>query len=156
MSLPDPRLNNVEKRKAAPAVNTTRFADANLVLQKAVQLLPQNFRSAIILRCDELAHLRISEETLQDVFSHILDLITEAREPETKLFLHVTCSKDKTAGFRYQVQFHTNLTPMAGRLEETERRINAILALLLPFDGNLTVTQLRNSGSVFSLTLPGK
>lgn len=162
MSLPDPRLNNVEKRKPAPAINLTGYADTNLVLQKTVQQLPQNIRNTIILRCDELARLRIDEAILEDIVSQILGLITEAKEPETKLFLHITCSKEKkqekekTSGLNYQVQFHTNLTPLAGRFEEAELRMNKILAMLIPFEGNLTVTQLKNSGSVFCMTLPGK
>jgi hypothetical protein len=164
MSLPDSGRNNVEKRKPALVHQAMTVVDTNLLLQKAIQQLPQTVKNAIILRCDELARLQISEEALEKAFVHLLQMITEGRETDVKLFLHITCSaerkheREKGAASisRYKIQFHTNSCPLAGRIKEAERRMDSIASLLLPFDGSLEVNQLKHSGSVFIITLPGK
>lgn len=163
MSAPDPRLNKTRTGKPAPLHTPATFVDTNAVLQKAIQQLPAVVRNETNLRCDELARLQISEQVLHQAFTQLLQMIVEERA-DTKLYLHITCSEKKKQEqdansprlSRYLIQFHTNLTPHAAWMEEAENRTSRIASLLLPFGGSLLVNQLKNSGCVFIITLPGK
>ena len=157
MSAPDPRMNRPALARPAPLHSLAVYANAGAVLQKAIQQLSPAERSSIILRCGELAHLQISEEALEKAFAQLLQLIVADRA-DAKLFLHITCSKEKDQETRscFLVQFHTNLTPHAAWMQEAERRTNSIALLLQPFGGRLVVNQLKNSGCVFAIALPGK
>jgi hypothetical protein len=151
MSAPESRLNKARTVRPAPLHAPAIFANANALLQKAIQQLPPVVRSAMVLRCDELARLQISEEALLQAFTQLLQMIVEERA-DGKLFLHITCAKEKEPGneqksrmlSRFRVQFHTNLTPHAAWMKEAERRTDNIASLLLPFGGSLLVNQLRN------------
>jgi len=156
--------HNTGAQKPVPVSTPATFVDTNVLLQKTIQRLPSSIRSGIVLRCDELARLQISEEAMEKAFSQLLQMIIEERETGTKLFLHITCSKEKKQEqettsdqfSRFLIQFHTNLKPHAAWMQEAESRINNIASLLTPFGGSLLVNQLKNSGCVFVISLPGK
>lgn len=164
MSLLEPRRNKTEIQKPAPVHPTATFVDTNALLKKAIQNLPASIRSEIVLRCDELAPLQISEEAIEKAFSQLLQMIIDEREAESKLFLHITCASDKKQQAettspclsRFLIQFHTNLKPHSAWMQEAGNQINRIASLLTPFDGSLLVNQLKNSGCVFVISLPGK
>jgi hypothetical protein len=161
MSLSDSHRNNVEKRQPAPLRNATVAVDSYQLLQKAIQQLPLEIRNSIILRCDLLARLQISEEALEKVFVQLLEIITEDIKTDDKLFLHITCSaaskgEERSAASRYNIQFHTNASPFASSVQQVEQKMNLIVSLLSPFQGSLEINQLKNSGSVFIIGLPGK
>ena len=150
--------------QSSPAQSSMNAVDANQLLQKAIQKLPVEVRSEIVLRCDELANLQITAEALEDAFTQLLQMIAEERESGTKLFLHITCSQENKGESeaishrlsRFLIQFHTNLTPHAAWMQDAENRINRIASILPPFGGSLQVNQLKNSGCVFCIALPGK
>ena len=157
------RLN--QKQSVPPAVcfSPAKLVDSNFLLQKAIQKLSPEVRSEVVLRCDELVQLQCSEESSEKVFSQLLQLIAKAKPVDRKLFLHITCfpeSKEgKTIAFglkRYIIQFHTNISLHSEGTQEAEKEINTIASLLVPYGGSLQVNQLKNSGCVFSISLPGK
>ena len=163
MSAPDSRLNRPGMARPSPLHTFVAFVDAGAVLQKAIQRLAPFEKSGIILRCDELARLQISEQALLQVFTQLLQMIISERA-DVKLFLHITCAKEQKpdqaaktqVASYYLIQFHTNLTPHAAWMREAESRTNSIASLLQPFSGRLVVNQLKNSGCVFVIALPGK
>ena len=164
MSHLNPKLGRTNVVQPTPAQSISTFVDTNQLLQKAIQKLPTEIRSEIALRCDELAKLQITSEAMEDAFTQLLRMIVDEREIGGKLFLHITCSHENkeergaiTNGLsRFLIQFHTNLTPHAAWMQDAESRINRIASILLPFGGSLQVNQLKNSGCVFCIALPGK
>jgi uncharacterized protein YdiU (UPF0061 family) len=163
MSVTDPRLNKTEVDKPAPLYSSSTFVDANALLQKAIQKLPSEVRSGIILRCDELAHLQGTQEEIEKVFTQLLEMIVKEKEANKKLFLHITCSKENkaekatsSAVQRFRIQFHANLSPHAAWMQKAEKQMDSIAALLVQHNGSLQVNQFKNSGCVFCITLPGK
>jgi|GEM_PF-1729440 len=164
MSALNPKLSRTDVGQPTPVDTLANLADTNQLLQKAIQKLPTEIRSDIVLRCDELAKLQITAEAMEDAFTQLLRMIVEERETGAKLFLHITCSHENKGEreaitnrlSRFLIQFHTNLTPHAAWMQDAESRINRIASILLPFGGSLQVNQLRNSGCVFCIALPGK
>lgn len=164
MSALNPKLSRTNVGQPAPLHTLANLADTNQLLQKALQKLPTDIRSDIVLRCDELARLQITNEALEDALSQLLQMIVDERETGVKLFLHITCSHENKGEreaitnrlSRFLIQFHTNLTPHAAWMQDAESRINRIASTLLPFGGSLQVNQLKNSGCVFCITLSGK
>jgi hypothetical protein len=162
MSAPKSRLNPAGARSSAPLYVPATLVDTNALLQAAIRQLSPAARADIVLRCDELARLKASAAPLENAFAQLLQMIVAEREPESKLFLHITCAKDKTVETsrdgisRFLIQFHTNLSLHATWMQETEANINHIASLLLPYGGKLTVNQLKNTGCVFIISLPGK
>jgi hypothetical protein len=158
------RLNQKLSDYPATLFSPLTLVDANTVLCKVIQKLSPRFKNDVVLRCDELAQLQGSEQNIENAFSQLLQLIEEEKPLDKKLFLHITSfidrSNDKSTigqGLqRYIIQFHTNISLHAAWMQEAEYRINGIASLLLPFDGSLQVNQLKNSGCVFSISLPGK
>lgn len=157
--------NRLRHQSGYPATfSPAKLVDTNSVLRKAIQKLSPEVRSEVVLRCDELVQLQCSEENIEKVFSQLLQLITGAKPAEKKLFLHITCFKEmkkekETIALglkRYIIQFHTNVTLHSPWIQEAENRISTIASLLPPFGGSLQVNQLKNSGCVFSISLPGK
>ncbi|HYO20889.1 MAG TPA: hypothetical protein VER36_00700 [Flavisolibacter sp.] len=156
----DPKPDQTSIKKPATLHLATTFVDTNGLLKSAIQQLPAELRSEIVLRCDELALLQGSEEAIGTAFSQLLQMIIDEREAGKKLFLHITCAKQTeamlTGGQRFLIRFHANITLHASWMEEADRRINSIASLLLPYGGSLLVNQLKNAGCVFCITLPGK
>ena len=164
MSALNPKLSRTAVGQPTPVNTLANLADTNHLLQKAIQKLPTEIRSDIVLRCDELAKLQITADAMEAAFTQLLQMIVEEREPGVKLFLHITCSHENKGEqeaitnrlSRFLIQFHTNLTPHAAWMQDAESRINRIASTLLPFGGSLQVNQLKNSGCVFCIALPGK
>ena len=164
MAAADPKLEKTQAHKSAPLYFFPTLVDANALLQKAIHRLPLEMRQQIILRCDELAKLHATEETIENVFSELFQLIVGKKAPDAKLYLHITCSQEDKAGEetivfdvqRFLIQFHTNITPHAAWMLEIGPRINHMASMLHPFGGSLLVNQLKNSGCVFCIALPGK
>jgi hypothetical protein len=158
------RLNKTQSKYTAAFFSQAKLVDTNLVLRKAIQKLSPEVRNEVVLRCDELVQLQCSEENMDKAFTQLLQLIADAKPSDKKLFLHITCfqegKKEKETialGLRrYTIQFHTNVSLHAAEAHEVEYCINNIASLLPPFGGRLQVNQLKNSGCVFSISLPGK
>lgn len=160
----DPVKRGIARLENSAALfSPATFVDTNKVLRKAIQTLSPDLRNEVVLRCDDMAHLQGVEENIEQAFTQLLQLIAAEKATDKKLFLHITCFHDDKApeetidnGLqRYIVQFHTNISLSVTWLQEAESRINGIASLLLPF-GKLQVNQLKNSGCVFSISLPGK
>ena len=155
----------LHSQPAYPATfSPAKLVDTNSFLRKAIQKLSPEMRSEVVLRCDELVQLQCSEESVEKVFFQLFQLITDAKPSGKKLFLHITCLKELTKeketialGLqRYVIQFHTNVSLHSPWIQEAEKRINTIASLLPPYGGSFQVNQLKNSGCVFSIALPGK
>ena len=137
------------------------WANANTVLQNLIANIHPSLKANIILRCDELPVVQISAVNLEKILLAALQTVT-ARAAQVKIFLHIHAVEEKL-GFtktnkQYTIQFHSNVLldstdhnvlPSAPELVQAQ-------AELLRWQGNLTVTQFKNSGSVIRLTLPGK
>jgi len=165
MSVHEPhRLTKTQSEPSAAFFPQATLVDTNLVLRKAIKKLSPEIRKEVVLRCDELVRLQCAEENIEEAFTQLLQLIADAKPSDKKLFLHITCfqetKKEKETiapGLqRYVIQFHTNVSLPVGGMQEAEFRINNIASLLPPFGGSLQVNQLKNSGCVFSISLPGK
>ena len=130
--------------------------DTNAILSSVVRQLPASVRNTMILRCDYLSQVRVPEKNLAAAFAGLLWLITFQNENKT-LFLHVTAAEKKTSGETESVfvYFHTNLTSNEW-LESDNQKVNNIAALLTPFGGSISINQLKNSGCIFAISLPGK
>ena len=155
--------NKTKEYRSSSVYRPALLVDTNVLLQKVIQQLPSSLRSEIVLRCDNLPAVQSSEESLEKVFTQLLQLIIAKKELASRLYLYITCSEDKAAAGKrltgltsFRIQFHTNITPHAEWMQVEEQQINSIASLLLPFGGSFTVNQLKNSGSVFCISLPGK
>ncbi|MDQ6609630.1 MAG: hypothetical protein M3Y85_07400 [Bacteroidota bacterium] len=147
------------------AGSSTGFCNTNLVLQKAVFNLDAGLKNSLFLRCDELPFVQCEEGIIKKTITQVLQLIADKKDGQTKLYLHVnaiaepeeqsTNSKQKNLT-RYKLRFHTNITLTKEWLKMAEQKLTNINALLLPYDGNLSVTQLKNSGCIFTMSVPGK
>lgn len=158
------RLAKKGAQNPATLFSPTTLADANLLLRNAIQNLSPEMKSEVVLRCDELVQVQGAAENIQKAFSQLLKLIVNEKPSDKKLFLHITGFHDRKGEIetianglqRYIIQFHTNISLHAEWMQEAERRINDIASLLLPFGGSFQVNQLKNSGCVFYISLPGK
>ena len=131
--------------------------DTNAILSRIIQRLPSGKRNAIILRCDDLPQISAPEANVFEAFSALIELITGRREKKT-LYLYIFSTTVKTAfekTERLLFHFNTNLAPDEW-LESDNQKVNNIAALLTPFGGSVTINQLKNSGCIFILSLPGK
>jgi hypothetical protein len=163
MSARDQGIYNSKLQNSVTLSLPAMLVDANALLQKAIQNLSPAARNAVILRCDEMACLQGDEVAIGKAFTQLLQLIVNERESGQQLYLHITCSLDdknateeKTLALqRFSIQFNTNITPQSAWMRDAEPRLNSIASLLLP-NGSLQVNQLKNSGCVFCISLPGK
>lgn len=150
-----PSAENKPFHPSATLVNT------NAVLQKALQKLPSEARSKIVLRCDDLPFFPGPEDDIEHVFTALLNMIQEKKEDVAKLFLHISCASEEgkltaTGFFCYLIQFHSNILPSADWYQRHEQQISAATAILQKHKGSLVVNQMKNGGCIFSVSLPGK
>ena len=144
-----PENNSIGLRDANSTV-----VDTNTVLQSALQLLPAKSRSQMNLRCEELPPIGGNLETLERLFRQLLQLITTEKEGnETKLYLHIKNAPSPEASF-VLIQFHTNWP--AGQNWPNKDQEKNLSEMVSSMGGNLTVNQLKNTGSIYALLLPGK
>lgn len=164
MPVTDLSPNRTQEQHTTLIQSPDALVDTNALLQKAIQQLPPEVRNGMVLRCDELPRLRVNEETIEETFMQLLQMIVAERTAGAKLYLYITCSpenkKEKEAILsgpeRFFIQFHTNINPHETWMRKAEHNINSIASLLLPFGGSLLVNKLKNSGCVFCISLPGK
>ena len=157
-----------EDRSLSPATesNATKKAGADLVntnalIQKALQKTAAEDRGSIIFRCDDLPLVHGTEEDFETVFTTLLSVILQQKSGASKLFLHINCSSDHeqatAAGVKpFNIQFHTNSNPGVNWLQLHEQQISAVEALLQKHSASLVVNQLKNGGSIFSISIFGK
>jgi hypothetical protein len=96
------------------------------------------------------------------VFSGLLQLILKEKENVAKLFLHIHCTEEEIdsntpQGLKqFSIQFNTNMTPCADRIQQSDQQFNEVAGILQKNGGSLLLNQLKNSGCIFSVSLPGK
>ena len=161
-----PLLNKTPGQQApADGSSAAATCNANEVLQSAIQGLKTEVRNSLILRCDELPFVQADKKMLGKAFSQIVQLIVDQKDAATKLYLHISAAVDPVErtglslpeGFTpCLIQFHTNITPCNEWMKTAVQQISNITVLLGPFGGNLLVNPLKNSGCIFSVSLPGK
>ena len=162
MSATDPKLNSIQVPTLS--FHQPALVDTNALLKSAIQKLPPEVRSDVVLRCDELAHLQCPEDHIEKAFTQLLQMIVAEKAMDAKLYLYIKCSAENKKEKetipnelqRFSIQFHTNITAHAAWMQAAEQRINGIASLLLPFGGSFLVNQLKNSGCIFCISLPGK
>jgi hypothetical protein len=138
------------------------LVNTNAVLQKALQRLTAEQRNTIALRCDDLPVVQGTEEDFETVFSSLLQTILQRKENVSKLFLHIHCTAEDFAADaptelkQYSIQFNTNIAPCAEWLQQHEQQLAHVAAILQKNGGLLLVNQLKNTGCIFSVSLPGK
>lgn len=161
MSTANPKGYSPLFRSSAPAA----LVNANHLLQNRLQALSAAERNDLVLRCEDLPLLAGDEEALAAVFSRLLGMILDRRQPGTRLYLHIDAIREPGAGNAttaapgrgfYRLRFHTNAHFCAEWMQAHERHLNAVAALLQPLGGSLEVNQLKNTGCLFCLNLPGK
>ena len=139
-----------------------RLVNTNAVLQRTLQRLNAEERNTIALRCDELPVLEGSEEDFEAVFSGLLQLILQEKENVATLFLYIHCTTEEIHSQSQQglkqisIQFNTNITPCADWLHQSDQQFKEVAGILQKHGGNLLLNQLKNSGCIFSVSLPGK
>lgn len=147
------------KQPAPPLV------DSNKVLQRALKKISAEAKNAMVLRCDELPYLQGTEETIELAFTRLLQLILEKKDAVIKVYLHISSTlstikelkaSDRPDLHRFLVRFHTNLVPDKDWLKKAKESINGIASVLSIYDGNIAIQQLKSSGCVFYISLPGK
>ena len=139
-----------------------RLVNTNAVLQKVLQRLNPEDRSKIALRCDDLPVLEGTEEDFEKVFSGLLQLILKNKPNGAKLFLHIHCTEEEIdpqtpKGLKqFSIQFNTNIIPCADWLQKRDQQFNEVAGIVQKNRGSLLLNQLKNSGCLFSVSLPGK
>ncbi len=136
--------------------------DTNAVLQRILQRLEAEDRNKIVLRCDELPMVVSDEENFETLFNSLLQMILEKKDEVPTLFLHISCTTEaqsilaKSGSALFTVQFNTNIVPCTNWFEINKDRLDELGTILAKYRGKLVVNEFRSSGSIFSVSLPGK
>lgn len=145
-----PSFDGEAKKEAA-----ANLVDLNSVLQRLLQQLDAGIRFNLVLRCDHLPQLPGNEADWEAVFSGLLQMIFQKKKDVTKLFLHIHCTSHD-AGNSFEIQFNTNISPCHNWMQAHKVQLTRISNMLKKHKGNLVVNQVKASGSIFSVSLPGK
>ncbi|WP_121356530.1 hypothetical protein [Flavisolibacter nicotianae] len=139
-----------------------KLVNTNAIFKKALAQFSKDLRKGIALRCDDLPAVQGAEADFEAVFSLLLQTILQRRANVSRLFLHVHCTSedidtDNAAGLKqFSIQFNTNISPCADWLQQNEQQLTNVAAILLRNGGRLLVNQLKTTGCIFSVSLPGK
>lgn len=139
-----------------------KLVNTNSVFKKALAQFSKDVRKGIALRCDELPDVQGTEADFEAVFSLLLQTILQRRKNVTRLFLHVHCTSEdidteKASGLKqFSLQFNTNISPCADWRQQNEQQLTNVAAILQRNGGRLLVNQLKTTGCIFSVSLPGK
>lgn len=162
------RMSDVKSAPPSPEskkkndITGSRQVYINTALQKALLQLQTEERSKVILRCDDLPIIPGAEEDFEKIFFVLLHLIFHKKNDVPQLFLHIHCLQEENSSLAaneekwFTIQFKTNITPDVEWLETNNHRINEVAAILQKNKGTLVVSQLKSSGCIFSVSLPGK
>ena len=138
------------------------LVNTNAALQKALQQLPVRERSEMILRCDDLPLVNGTEATYEKAFCILLQLILGEKKKLPAVFLHIHCTAEEIDSSRptelkqFSIQFNTNIAATANWLKQHEQEITDAKTLLQQNGAALLVNQLKFTGCIFSISLPGK
>jgi hypothetical protein len=114
----------------------------------------------LIIRCELLPLVFVESSQLRFVLNELIRMI--AHHPLSgKKFIHIFCEKESASSEHanmeyFQVNIHANL-----QRDDTWRQLHheSILSLqqvLLPYNARLIDHEISTTGSLFSLSLPGK
>jgi hypothetical protein len=162
MSLPNPILSIPEGQPAFYEVNQELMVDLNEVVGQVLQpyqkVLGRN--NDLIVRCEMLPWIFIDVSQIKHVLGELIRMI--AHHPLTgKKFLHIFCDKDESstsiAGVDiFTLNIHANLDRDDTWKQLHQESIISLQKVLLPYNARLIDFEISSSGSLFSISLPGK
>jgi hypothetical protein len=160
-----PSATAIQPKESGPFEEPVTCVDLNKVLQCALM----KFRTAVkeypvIIRCELLPETIGNNSQLAELFDKLFELILKNPSVGSKWYLHITCKEEAIEdgttskdGFRqFVIQFHTNIKT------SKEWRTMAIMTVkdcepvLMTHKWTLKISDMRNTGRLFSVSLPGK
>jgi len=115
----------------------------------------------LIVRCEPLPHIYGNREAIAELFENLVRIILSSHAPGYKFYLSIRCDEDNANPSyedlkSYLIRIHANIST-SGEWNAVNAaallRCNFIVAGL---NGNLQVNNIMNTGSLFSISLPGK
>lgn len=140
--------------------------DLNTVMQQVLARHKSEIEQLnIIVRCENLPPVTVNESTLLQVISALVRSIVNLPAGTCRQYLYINCAQAAAAvpnpellqiPTGYKVQFHTNIGATPEWQMTHEKSWEACTALLNAEGGNLVINDIKNTGCIFSLFLPGK
>lgn len=148
-------MNSFSSTPSSSANNN--LADAGFILKKVLASASVADNSNLVLRCDELPLLKVPAEELKSVFANIISFIVLHKPVSTKLYLHVSCTSQTEAPASFvNISFSANIAAPPEIMREDSTVFNEISSITQRNRGRLVINQLKNSGCIISVILPGK
>ncbi|MGZ3848813.1 MAG: hypothetical protein ACXVKI_06770 [Flavisolibacter sp.] len=143
--------------------NQKELVNLNEAMQQSLQRFQNIRNSNIIIRCENLPVMEGATSGMSRAFDEILGMIVPHPPSGSKLFLHIDCEQERMengdpARIRkvYTIHFHTNCqADETWRMANRETIENCSL-LLAQYGASFTMNNIKASGCLFSISLPGK
>jgi len=158
-AFPNREYNTLSKKHPAGLLSLNDILKESL---KKAQAQAENVQ--LIVRCELLPLIKAGQEDMTRLFDYLLSTILN-HAGNSRLFLHVDCDKDSDElmdltlekGFqRYTIKFYTNITTHDNwKLINNQALINCG-QILSRHNGFFFVNDIRSTGCLFSISLPGK
>ena len=115
----------------------------------------------VILRCERLPLAAGARADLARLIDGLLYLILATPSMGSRRFLHIDCEQPAVVAMKkpdtlHLIRFHTNIVTGENWREQNAALLAECREIALRCDGDLTVHAVQNTGSLFSLLLPGK
>lgn len=140
--------------------------DLNIVLKASLKKAQSQLdHLELIVRCEALPQIKADHEEIMKLFDDLLGMILSHPPQTSQLFLYVGCEEDSgdvidmtlEEGLkRYTIKFHTNVTTHENWKLINSQCLVKCRQILSRHNGNLAVNEIRNTGCLFSVSLPGK
>ena len=119
----------------------------------------------IIVRSQSLPYIAGNREEIRKLFDDLFTMLFSCPLVGSRLFLYVDCEEENSnvidislsQGFkRYLIRFHTNIATKDNWKDINSQVLAGCQQILSHHHGSFLVNNNNNTGSLFSISLPGK
>jgi hypothetical protein len=165
MTIADSALTNPEPEPLPGSVHSPAFSLNEVFQERMRKAQGLHGHLHLVVRCEQLPHMEGNREEIGRLFDSMISMMVNPVPEGSKLFLHIDCQEvsfvsgeqhelsEKNA---FQIRFYTN-----SAIDEAWKEVHAQALLRCQLiaaghHGSFTLNHLRQTGCLFSLTIPGK
>ena len=165
MTIADSALTNPEPEPLPGSVQSPAFSLNDVFQERMRKAKDLHEHLHVVVRCEQLPHIEGNREEIGKLFDSMISMIVNSMAAGSKLFLHIDCEEvtivpeelpgtsEKNA---FQIRFYTNSAIDEAWKESHAQALLRCQLIAAGHHGSFTLNHLRQTGCLFSLTIPGK
>ena len=144
--------------------STASMVSLNELFKESLRKVQAGTDMNMVVRCQVLPVIRGRREEMENLFDTLVRMIVHGAPYGSRRYLYVDCEEELRVSAnsvnedskKYVIKFYTNTIINDGWKESHRLMLDKCETIVSSYHGNFTMNNIRDSGCLFSITLPGK